>query len=93
MGLQPGAGTLERTVPESASGLPREQRQPLESPGNGAGTGLCAREMENRKIEIFRFEYSTEPRFVFPRMPLRAPTLLNLFCSPPPLTHTHPEIK
>ena len=52
----------------SRAGLSREQRQPLESPGNGATTwnATCGREMENRKNRVFPLVYSNKPRFGFP---------------------------
>ena len=86
-GLQPGAGTLERTVPRvcvgSATGAETAPRITREWRWNGPQPV----EMENRKIEIFPLEYSTEPRFVFPRMPLTffGPNRPNAGPTPAPL--------
>ena len=69
-------GPSNARCPESASGLPREQRQPLESPGNGAGTGhsQCLR-LRNGKSKNRDFPAGIQHRAAI-RVPPHAPSLL-----------------
>ena len=74
MGLQPGAGTLERTVPRVCIGCHGSRDSPSNHPGmvlERATASVCGCEMENRKIEISPLEYSTAIR-----VPPHAPSLL-----------------
>ena len=78
-----GAQSLRRVCHGSRDSASNHSGMALER----ATASVCGHEMENRKIEILPLEYSTEPRFVFPRMPLTffGPNRPNAGPTPAPL--------